>query len=169
MPSAPDADALVASALQCVRNCIVTAEPGAAATGAPALEEEAGDASAPAEEIAVPATGPSGKGDKGAATAPVYSAEGFLFGYKLWVGDLHFKTEREANHTLDRWLADASCHCDDKNIVESVARTGQWWAVLTWRDPAKCQTAYMVLRNKLTQDSTGKMQPLRAKYKTAAF
>jgi len=166
MPSASDTNALVSSALQCVRNCVVTAELGAAVTGAPALEEQAGDASVPAAETAVPATaltGKGGKGGTGAATALVYSDEGFVSGYKVWVGDLHFKTAQDANQTLDRWLADANCHCDDKNIRPSVARTGEWWGVLTWRDAAKCQTAFVLLRSKLTRDSEGHMQPLRVK------
>ena len=120
----------------------------------------------------VPATAPTGKGakgGKGAATGPAFLSEGFVHGFKLWLRDMHFKTDREANQTVARWLADANCHPDDQNISEakSVMRAGQYWGVLSWRDPEKCRTAYGALREETTRDNTGHPVALFVKYKTA--
>jgi hypothetical protein len=173
MPSAPastpDTDALVAKALQCVRECILQLQESECAlqTALRRLRTESVAAAAAASTVA-PATAPTGKGGKGGkGMGPMYLNEGVVHGWKLWIGDLHCNTGAlGANHLVSRWLADANCHADDMNIREAAVahRAGQYWGVLTWKTVEKCTAAYAALQGKSTRDNNDDVQPLYVKY-----
>jgi hypothetical protein len=169
--STPDAAALVAGALQCVRECILLLQEWERAlqTALRRLRTESVAAAAAASTVAPApaATGKGGKGGKGAAMGPMYLNEGMVPGWKLWIGDLHCNTGAlGANQLVSRWLADANCHADDMNIRQAAAarRAGQYWGVLTWKYEEKCRAAYAVLQGKSTRDNNNDVQPLFVKY-----
>jgi hypothetical protein len=94
--------------------------------------------------------GPQAVEGSDAAQHPLFLEEGFLPGYKLWVGDIPGGTVRDATKFLMQALEEFAP--DDVNVrVSAGAGAINWsvpmhWAVLTWVSRSRCMAAAAMLR-----------------------
>ena len=100
-----------------------------------------------------------------ARSGPYFVAEGHVFGFKLWVGDISAPSQSAVNSTVEQWLRDGQCLPDDCNITPSKGdRPFQWWGVITWVDAEQCERAYHTLRQCRTRVPGGELQAVTVKY-----
>ena len=111
----------------------------------------------------IPAAGfaeAQGKG-KGKYADPVFLDEGRVHGYKLWLGNLHAPSQLAAHSLVVQWLADGNCHADDVNVqAGGELYVGQYYGVLSWRNPDTCRRALSLLLEKSSRDAAGEMRRL---------
>ena len=92
----------------------------------------------------IPAAGfaeEKGKG-KGKYDAPVFLDEGRVWGYKLWIGNLHAVDQASALQLVYQWLADGNCQADDVNVMPGGRLyVDQYYGVLSWRSADTCRRA----------------------------
>jgi hypothetical protein len=103
----------------------------------------------------IPAAGfaeEKGKG-KGKYDAPAYLDEGRVFGFKLWIGNLHATCQASALAQVHQWLADGNCQADDVNVRAGGERhQDQYYGVLSWRSADTCRRALSLLQGKVTRE-----------------
>jgi len=117
----------------------------------------------------IPAAGfaeEKGKG-KGKYDAPVYLDEGRIYGYKLWIGNLHALDQTSALQLVYQWLADGNCQADDVNVMPGGRLyEDQFYGVLSWRSADTCRRALSLLQGKSSRElATGEFKRLNVHYK----